>query len=201
MNDTYFDEVVSLLELVLSYAYKYDYSFEMVEKEISRSSFFQLAEKREGVILPYLNENFLISKIFGESIKEDNSITIYKECAWAAESYCHIQRETRLTFEAIFLYIPIKKMFQYFPMYHEMDFFHIVNEFSRLFIKSSTLSLLMENRKLSNHNVSKETGMSYASIFSYKKRRRDIKKMPAESACMLANLFDVRIETILEFYI
>lgn len=201
MNDTYFDEIVGVLEQVLSYAYAKDFSLDLVEKEISKSSFFQLVEKRKDNIIPFVDEIKLISKIFGETPNDLAKIPTYRECAWAAESYCHIQKETRLTFEAIFLYIPIDKMYEYFPLYHEMDFFHIVNEFSRLFFKTSVLSLLIDKRNISIKYIAKETGISYASIFSYKKRRRDIKKMSAEAACILANIFDVRIETILEFFI
>ncbi len=201
MNDTYFDEIVGVLEQILSYAYAKGFSLDLVEKEISKSSFFQLAEKRKDNIIPFVDEIKLISKIFGETPSDLVEIPTYRECAWAAESYCHIQKETRLTFEAIFLYIPIKKMYEYFPLYHEMDFFHIVNEFSRLFFKTSVLSLLIDKRDISIKYISKEAGISYASIFSYKKRRRDIKKMSAEAACVLANIFDVRIETILEFFI
>ena len=201
MNDTYFDEFVGLLERIFSYAHKKEYSLGVVEKEISRSSLFHLAEKKNGVIIPFVDDYTLINKIFGESPDDLANLPTYKECAWAAESYCHIQKETQLTFEAIFLYIPIQKMYEYFPVYHEMDFFHIVNEFSRLFFKTSTLSLLIDKREISMKYISRETGMSYASIFSYKKRRRDIKKMSAEAACKLANIFDVRIETLLEFFI
>ena len=201
MNDTYFDEFVGLLERIFSYAYKKEYSLDAVEKEISRSSIFQLAEKKKGVIIPFVDDYTIINKIFGEAPNDLADIPTYKECAWAAESYCHIQKETQLTFEAIFLYIPIKKMYEYFPVYHEMDFFQIVNEFSRLYFKTSVLSLLIDKRDIFLKYISQEIGMSYASIFSYKKRRRDIKKMSAESACKLANIFDVRIETLLEFFI
>lgn len=152
-------------------------------------------------MIPFVDDYSLITKIFGEAPDDLANIPTYKESAWAAESYCHVQKETHLTFEAIFLYIPIKKMYEYFPLYHEMDFFHIVNEFSRLFFKESILSLLLDKREVSMKYISSETGMSYASIFSYKKRRRDIKKMSAEAACKLANILDVRIETLLEFFI
>lgn len=200
MNDTYFDEFVLLLERIFSYAYNKQYSLDVVEKEISNSYLFQIGEKQRGVIVPYIDEVAMINKIFGESPDDLSSIPTYKECAWAAESYCYIQKETKLTFEAIFLYIPIEKMYEYFPIYHEMDFFHIMNEFSRLFFKASVLSILIEKRSIPIRYISRETNMSYASIFSYKKRRRDIKKMSAEAACILANMLNVRIETLLEFF-
>lgn len=190
--------MVELLESILSFACKNEYSFPAVEKSIARSSLFQLAEKRSGVLLPFIIKESVLNDIFGKCVCYSYDFPIYTECAWAAESYCHIQRETHLTFEAIFLYIPIKKMFEYFPIYHEMDFSHIIKQFYELFSKASVLSLLIDKRELSMTWLSKEIGMSYASIFSYKKRRRDIKKMYAEHACHLADIFDVRIETILE---
>ena len=200
MNETYFNECIELLECIFSFAHQEEYSLSVVEKRVSKSTFFQMAEKRKGVLLPYVNISSIVCEIFGESADELENLPTYKECAWAAESYCHIQKETQLTFEAIFLYIPIQKMYEYFPVYHEMDFIHIVDIFKILFKKQSVLENLIKKRHINIGYLSNETGLSYASIFSYKKRRRDIKKMSAEAACKLANIFDVRIETLLEFF-
>lgn len=199
MNETYFDEIVYLLEHILSYAVTEEYSIPFVESRISHSSFFQQVEKSGGVLLPFISEDELIKNIFEvERYGDDSDLRVYKQCAWSAESYCHIQNETQLTFEAIFLYIPIEKMSDYFPANHEMDFSHIVKEFKRLYNSKSILEILIDLREVNIKYLSKELDISYASIFSYKKRRRDIKKMGAELACKLAGVLHVRIETLLE---
>lgn len=198
MNNNYFYEYVDLLERVLSVAYYNKYSNRMVERAVSYSPFFQKIEKEKDEYASIINDASLVTSLFYNENINLISIPTYNQCLWAAESYLHIQQETRLTFEAIFLYIPIDVMYNYFPLYHEMDFTQIVEEFKRLYKKRSVLDILLENYKYSVKYISDNTGISCDTLYSYKQRRRDIKKMSAESAYLLANTFKVRVETILE---
>lgn len=198
MNSHYLDEYSNLLERIFSVAIYKHYVSQMVEKEISYSSFFQNIEKEKNGYASIIVDTILAKQIFKDESLELDSVPYYSQCAWAAESYIRIQEETRLTFEAIFLYIPIEKMYGYFPIFHEMDFSQIVDEFKRLFSLRSTLDLLAERFNFSLKHISKETGISYDTLFSYKQRRRDIKKMNADSAYVLASILRARIETLLE---
>ena len=198
MNNNYFYEYVDLLERVLSVAYHNKYSNRMVERAVSYSPFFQKIEKEKDEYASIINDASLMTSLFYDENINLISIPTYNQCLWAAESYLHIQQETRLTFEAIFLYIPIDVMYNYFPLYHEMDFTQIVEEFKRLYKKSSVLDILIENYKYSVKYIADNIGVSCDTLYSYKQRRRDIKKMSAESAYLLANTFKVRVETILE---
>ena len=96
------------------------------------------------------------------------------------------------------MYIPINKMYEYFPLYHEMDFSHIIKEFKRLFNEKSVLGLLIEKHRYSLTDISKNIDISYDMLTSLKNRRRDIKKTSVEVAIKLSQVFDVRIETITE---
>ena len=89
-------------------------------------------------------------------------------------------------------------MFDYFPIFHEMDFSQIIDEFNRLYNSRSVLDLLMSRYKYSVGYVSNSIGLPYDTLYSYKQRRRDIKKINAEIAYRLSALFRVRIETLLE---
>lgn len=197
-SSNYFYEYVNLLERVFSFAYENFYSYGMVERNISYSSFFQELERSNLEKSPIIEEERLIKSIFNEENFDLMKIRSYKECMWIAESYMRIQQQTRLTFEAIFLYIPIKKMYEYYQLFHEMDFSQIVDEFSSLYEKESALSLLLSRFDYSVKYVSRKTGIPYDSLFSYKQRRRDIKKINADSACLLSSILKVRVETLLE---
>ena len=198
MNNIYLAEYTIILERLLSYAYENSYSFKCLEKDISCSLFFQAIEKYNAPFPPYIDDNTLARSIFSDPSINLMEVRSYNQCMWAAEAYLRIQGDTRLSFEAIFLYIPITKMFDYFPLYHEMDFSHIINEFKRLFQKQSVLSVLIKNYNYPIKYVSDCAGLSYDTLYSYKQRRRNIKKMSAETAYALASLFKVRMETLLE---
>ena len=89
-------------------------------------------------------------------------------------------------------------MYEYFPLYHEMDFSHIIKEFKRLFEEKSALGLLIEKYHYSLTDIAKQTGISYDLLSSLKQRRRDIKKTSVEVVARLSRIFNVRIETIAE---
>ena len=201
MNNNYLYDYVQPFERILSFAYKNKYSYEMVEHVISHSSFFQRIESDKNNYPPIVDELSLIKDLFNTSTIDLTELPSYNQCSWAAESYLRIQDKTKLTFEAIFLFIPIKKMFEYFSLFHEMDFTQIVDEFNRLYAQNSVLELLLVKYNYSLKYISQKIGLPYDTLFSYKQRRRDIKKMSAESAVMLANIFRVRVETLLELKI
>lgn len=198
MNSLYLNEYVSNLEIIFSIGYGRKYSTSYIERSISYSSYFQNIEKDNKGFAPITNDVTLIKDLFPNLKVDLLNMPHYNQCLWAAESYLRIQGETGLTFECIFLYIPINKMYEYFPLYHEMDFSHIIDEFKRLYAEKSALQLLVERYHYSLSNLSKEIDVSYDMLYSLKLRRRDIKKTSVEIAARLSQVFNVRIETIAE---
>ncbi|MCR5185370.1 MAG: hypothetical protein K6C32_04780 [Bacilli bacterium] len=201
MNTNYIYDYVNVLERVLSTGYHLKYSTNTLEREIAYSSFFQRIEKDEYGNPPIINDSTLISEIFPHQNIDLVNIPIYNQCLWVAEAYLRIQGETRLTFEAIFLYIPITNMYEYFPIFHEMDFSQIINEFKRLYESKSVLEIIVDKYQYSLKDISKELHTSYDTLYSFKKRRRDIQKVNVEVAARLASILRVRIETLVEMKI
>ncbi len=197
MNNNYLNDYIDLFERVLSSSYAYKYSTHALEKNISYSPFFQCIEVDEG-LPPIICDSCLIKEVLPEAKIDLTTVPIYKECLWAAESYLRIQEETHFTFELIFLYIPIKKMYEYFAIYHEMDFSQIVKEFKRLYEEKSAFNLLINNYQFKIKDVSKITNISYETLVSLNNRRRDIKKVNVEVVSKLARFLRVRVETLSE---
>ena len=190
-----------LLERLLSIAYHQKYSLSAVEHEISYSPYFQKIEKDHDGYSPIIDETSLIKEIFKDDNIKSMDIPSYNQCMWAAEAYLRIQGETRLTFEAIFLYMPIADIYNYFPLFHEMDFSHIINEFKRLYSERSILDLLLDKYHYSVKEISERINVPYETLYSYKQRRRDIRKINADVAYVLSSVLKVRIETLLELSI
>ncbi len=198
MNSLYLNEYAGNLEIIFSIGYGRKYSTSYIERSISYSSYFQNIEKDNKGFAPITNDVTLIKDLLPNLKVDLLNMPHYNQCLWAAESYLRIQGETGLTFECIFLYIPINKMYEYFPLYHEMDFSHIIDEFKRLYAEKSALQLLVERYHYSLSNLSKEIDVSYDMLYSLKLRRRDIKKTSVEIVARLSQVFNVRIETIAE---
>ena len=92
-------------------------------------------------------------------------------------------------------------MFSYFPLYHEMDFSHLLDEFTRLYHEKSVLAILCERYGLSLKEISTMTNISYSTLVSLSQRKRDIRKLNAKDAVSLASFLRVRIETLCELEI
>lgn len=196
MNSNYLYEYANLLERIFSVMNEYGYYPKMVEKKISYSPFFQAIERKDNSSI--IDEDTLIKEIFDNQSINAMNVPEYNQCLWAAESFIRIQLATKLTFEAIFLYISIEQMINYFPIFHEMDFSHIIDEFNRLYHNQSVLSVLLNKYQYSLEDLASKTNIPYATLFSYKHRKRDIKNMPSKKAFDLSNYLRVRIETLLE---
>lgn len=197
MNTIYFYEFVNRLERVLSVAYEVKYSLGALERQISYCVYFQNIEEGAGFEL-VTTENKLMKEIFPEITINLDNVPVHNQCLWAAESYLHIQENTGLTFEAIFLYIPVEMMYQYFSIYHEMDFSQIVDEFIKLFKKKSVLSVLSKKYGFSMREVAKATNISYETLLSLKQRKRDISKANYEMVYKISKFLHVRASTLAE---
>ena len=65
----------------------------------------------------------------------------------------------------------------------------------------SNLFLLLEKYSTSVQSISNYSDIPYATLYSLKQRRRDIKKLNIESVYKLSRYLDARIETISELKI
>lgn len=198
MNSGYLYEYTSLLERVLSTGHYLKYSSTALETLISYSPYFQKIENDKGSFPPIITDGVLTKSLFPEQDINIAKIPIFNQCLWAAEVYLRIQGATGLTFEAIFLYIPISKIYNMFPLYHEMDFSHLLNEFITLYKKESVLSILLRKYKYSLKDISIKYRIPYSTLASLKQRKRDMNKTSAKVVINLAKVFRVRVETIAE---
>lgn len=198
MNSLYLEEYTSKLERILSVAHESHHSLTALQRMIAYSPYFNAIENDTCGFTPITTEQALIKEFFPYFKKDLLEVPTYVESLWAAESYLRIQEKTKLSFELIFLYIPITKMYEYFPIYHENDSSSIVKEFNRLYKEESVLSLLLNRYRYSLKELSKEIDVSYSVLSSLKQRRRDIRKSSVEIVIKLSRALHVRIETIAE---
>ncbi len=201
MNSYYIFEYTDLLARILSIGYLKQYTTSSIERCISYSSYFQQIEKDNHSFAPLTTDISLVKSVFPDLNDDFRKMPIYVQCLWAAEAYLRIQGQTQLTFECIFLYLPIKNIYEYFPVYHEMGFTRIVERFNELYSIQSALSIIIDKYGYSLEDISKKTGISYNTLYSLKSRRRDISKINVETALKLSTFLHIRMETICEIKI
>lgn len=201
MNSYYVFEYAELFGRILSIGYLKEYTTASIERSVSYSSYFQQIEKDNYAFAPLETSTSFFRSVFPDLKDDFAKMPLYNECLWAAEAYMRIQGKTRLTFECIFLYIPIKKMYSYFLIYHEMDFSHIIKRFEELYSEQSALSIIVDKYGYFLEDISQQTGISYNTLYSLKSRRRDIRKINIETASKLSIFLHMRMKTICEIKI
>ena len=74
MNSNYLQEHTHLLERLFSFAYENDYSCKALEKDISRSLYFQSIEKDYEAMPPVVDDNSLARAIFVDPTIDLNKV-------------------------------------------------------------------------------------------------------------------------------
>ena len=199
MNSLYLSEYANNLERVLSSAKAYFYHTPALERMISYNKFFiDLENDHNKLLSPIITSQKLVPQIFEELAINLDNVPTYIECLWAAEMYLRIQGYTQLSFEAIFLYLPISKMYELFPIYHEMDFSRMLNVFDEIRNNTSTFEILVKRSGFTLKDISRKIDIPYSTLLKIKKRRRDIKKVNSETVIKLSKILLARVETITE---
>ena len=192
-----YDSYLDVLSDILSLAYKYKYSLAAVESRITKSFYFQTLVKNVDDPSLYKNKDLLIKEFFYDLPYKINLVDKYNECYWASEAYLKIISKTGCTFEVVFLYIPIEEMYNYFPIYHEMDFDQIINRFKELFIHKSIIHKASKRLGYSLLDISKETDIPYPTLAALSTRKRDIRNLNGISLYKLSQALHIQIESLL----
>lgn len=198
MNNSIYTKTVNILETLFSIGYDKKISYSSLEKRISISKYFISLEKnRFYYSIFYKNNIEIINEIlFDISLKED-VFHHYNQTLWCAEAYMYLFKNTHFTFEALFLYFPLKEMYRMFPIYHEMDFTKLTQRLNILIKEKSILRVILESRKISLKELSTKTNISVDTLSSFKYQRRDITKLDAYRLILLSDALYVRPETLL----
>ena len=193
-TDNYLRDTMALL---LSFGHAYKYRGSVVEKRIALSPFFQAVEKAKDEYILCENIGQLISSTFYDANVSNFKYIIFNECAWLAELYIQIQKQTKMTFEGIFLYLPIDEGYSLFPVYHEMDFSQSIQYFLEQTKKHSLLYLAMKRNGVGINELSHFCGLSYSMISALRTGKKDIGKVAAVNLLKVATYLGIRIETLI----
>ena len=147
-----------------------------IRNKTNLSSFTYLLER--SVFLPKIEENTydeyfnkpledIFFDITNDHIEEDDSYGIYDDAYWAGASYFELFLETKKPFSYIFLKLPLVKMMDIYPIYHEMPFSSLVEYFHKLEKEKTIIRALCEQNKYSLTKLSDLTGINKATLSSY----------------------------------
>lgn len=127
---------------------------------------------------------------------EDRSAEYWAGWALASYQWCYARK-----FRDIFRRIPMTDIINMYPVYHEMDILHFVNEMESRFRAAegeSNLKLIRESRGLSQTELAEQAGVNLRNIQMYEQRKNDIDKAQARILYKLSRVLGCDVEDLLQ---
>lgn len=191
------DSIRNVMASILSCGHDFNFRSGVIEKRISKSEYFSAVENDLDECVLYTPLRKILNSFYYDVDVTKWKYRIYNECAWLSELYLKIQRQTKLTFEAIFVYLPIEEGFKLFTVYHEMDFEHSIDLFRERYAKHSILWSVMKRKQISISELSIYCGLSYSMVYALRQRKKNICKVAAENLYRISKYLGLKIETLL----
>lgn len=127
-----------------------------------------------------------------------------EECSpeyWAGWALAQYQWHSGRRFKDIFDKIPLTKIIDMYPVYHEMDISKFIDDMEQNYksIESdSKLKQIRENRGLSQSELAAQSGVNLRSIQMYEQKVNDIDKAQGQTLYKLSRVLGCSVEDLLE---
>lgn len=172
------------------------YSFEYIERTLSSSKMIDEFEYSDITLIAFTSSSRLYRSLFPDAKASINDIALFDSSYWIGETYIRIFLKYKLTFEAIFTYLPLEIMERQYALYHEMDEGQFDEYFESL-LKENILSKIMSKKSITSVALSKKTNISLSTIRSLKEGKRDIRKISADKLEKIATSLNIKLRTLL----
>ena len=172
--------------------------FTAFTRGLEKSEFVQKVEADEYD--DYFNKSILeiFENITSNTLSEDDSYGVYNDAYWSAVSYFEIHLKTGKSFSYIFLKLPLEKMMDLYPVYHEMDFSSLYEYFQDQEKERTILRALCQDYHSSLSKISKATGISVNTLMKYNASDSALYKASFQNVIKIAKFFDVPISLFIE---
>ena len=120
---------------------------------------------------------------------------------WVGWALAQYQWDTAKRFKDIFARVPLTEMISMYPVYHEMDIVHFIEDMNKRYdaVELATkLKTIRENRGISQMELAKLSGVKLRSIQMYEQKVNDIDKAQAGTVYKLSRVLGCTVEDLLE---
>ena len=196
LADDYVQKYENVLTYILGRSITKGYSFSFVERCISYSATFSEFEKSNVTHIAFSSNERIYSEIFDDENNGyiENPYDIY---GWLGYIYIHLFFKFKITFEMLFIALPIETAINMYPLYHEMDVSQM-DDYLSIELFPSSLSCIMKKRNITMQELATKTNIPFSTIRSLKLGYRDIDKLEVFKTVLIASALNVKIETLLK---
>lgn len=163
------------------------YSF---SSALERSEFVNCIEKDTYSELFNQPLEDIFYSITENKVEKDESYGIYNDAYWAGKCYFDLHTTLNKSFAYLFLKLPIDKMLDLYPVYHEMDFSSLIEYFKQIEEETTILKILCEEKKVTLTEVSKKTGININTLRKYYRSDVSLYKAEFQNIAKIVEYFD-----------
>ena len=167
---------------------------------LSRSVF--VAKIENGQYDDYFNKPLeqIFYDVTGNKVDFDNSYGVFDDAYWCGYAYYEIHLRTKKPFAYIFMKLPLNKLMDTYPVYHEMDISSLLEYFAAEEKKKTILRLLCEQNKTSLAKLSASTGIGLATLSKYNASDDSLYKGSFQNVIRIANTFNAPVSLFANQY-
>ena len=173
-----------------------------IENRINFASFTYMLAKSEFVTKiernqydDYFNKSIkdILYQITNNQLRVNESYGIYNDAYWCGFSYFNLHLKTNKSFSYIFLKLPLAKLMDLYPVFHEMDISSLIDYFQKIEKEKTILRILCEQKKCSLTKLSSVTGIKATTLSKYNASDEALYKGSFQNIIKIASYFDVPI--------
>ena len=178
-----------------------------IENRINFASFTYMLAKSEFVTKiernqydDYFNKSIkdILYQITNNQLRVNESYGIYNDAYWCGFSYFNLHLKTNKSFSYIFLKLPLAKLMDLYPVFHEMDISSLIDYFQKIEKEKTILRILCEQKKCSLTKLSSVTGIKATTLSKYNASDEALYKGSFQNIIKIASYFDVPISLFVE---
>jgi len=198
MNNYYLRIVQDAFARLFVLAVKQKMNLLAITINLENSEYVRFIEKGDYTSIANKDIKDIYQSIFGVALDKDDSAYTYNDAYWSGYSYFQLHLRTNKSFAYLFLKLPLARMLDMYPVYHEMDITQLEEEFHRLEKEKTILRSLCENGCISLSKLSDKTSISQSTLAKYNKDDEYLYNASFQNVIAIADYFNCPISLFKE---
>lgn len=198
MNDYELKDIKETFCRLFVLAVRYKMNLGAFTNALAKSDFISKIESGLYLDVAHKKVKTILFEISSNMVCEDISFGVYNDAYWCGEMYFDLHLKLHKSFAYLFLKLPFEKLIDMYPVYHEMDFSSLEEQFHHIEKEKTILRLLCEKHRCSLPKLSKATGISLNTLRRYNVADEYLYKGSFQSVIKIANYFDAPVNLFVE---
>lgn len=155
---------------IISLAVSAKFHLELITDKLAKSDFVNEMELGENSIIYNMSPYEIFRNLFCADYVSDNSSMNYNDAYWCGYIYSNIFFECKKPFQYIALKLPLERLLNMYPVYHEMDISQVYNDFKEAESSETIMRLLLKKHGMSAAELSRKSGVPLRTIARFKEK-------------------------------